>query len=569
MLLYVELPSLLIARATDATTTPTIVTKDRLHVHCWSRQSILDRKEYLVMGCTGSKAVTAVPAWTVPYDKVQRFQKKPKKDCQFNSSELVNSNFENVRQSPPVSPISIINSCTIPIAVHGNKEKRITKEKSKPGVSCAFNSKESSVDCVKKPLNKAKLTDFEPADSNIDNDQNSSLDLKNTAQQSQSPNVKISVSHVSIPLIPLIISIPAPLYKRNCTEITKEEKIVVPSYQKVKSPVSKKVSESKKKCEPLVEERIVKAIARNKRNRERNEFKHGISPCEKRRTMSEENLEAKANNRGSNEEKEENEEEEKKSLNIIANRIYPISFESGIQEHCSFYSKIHGLDDFDSVRKKVAVLLRDGNISNRKNLVSSNDFSEPTHDYLLRKRVLSKPLEVDHTLECQVISHCIMQTKEIHNILKEIDLSLSRTKQSFVVQGLLTPVYDIHNGFDHVARTFNLHLMDENLNQKKGAAVKEFLIGQYKTLSSEKGGEINFQKYFKDASVVKEGLIDSDELVGKMERLLRDVEDPYRNYLTTVRSVLSSKGIAEKRFEALSESVNQVYDKMFDGDRSR
>jgi hypothetical protein len=33
--------------------------------------------------------------------------------------------------------------------------------------------------------------------------------------------------------------------------------------------------------------------------------------------------------------------------------------------------------------------------------------------------------------------------------------------------------------------------------------------------------------------------------------------------------VLSSKGVAEKRFEALSETVNQVYDKMFEGDRSR
>jgi hypothetical protein len=101
----------------------------------------------------------------------------------------------------------------------------------------------------------------------------------------------------------------------------------------------------------------------------------------------------------------------------------------------------------------------------------------------------------------------------------------------------LTPVYDIHNGHDDVARTFNLHLMDRNLNIKKGAAVTDFLTRQYETKSGEKGGEIRFQNYFKNATVVTEGLIDSDELVGKMERLLRDVEDPYRNYLTTVRSM--------------------------------
>jgi hypothetical protein len=525
------------------------------------------------MGCVGSKgkAITAVPAWTVPYNKVQRFQKKHKKDCQFNSSKLVNSNFENIRQSQPISPIPIIISCTFPISVHENKKKGITKEKSKPGVLCAPNAKESSLNCVEKPLNKAKLADSKLADSKICNDQNSSLDLKKKAQQSQPPYIKVTASHVSIPLVPLIISIPAPLHESKCTEIRKEEKVVVPSCQKIKSPVSKKVSESKEKCEPQIENKIVSAIARNKKNRERNEFKQGISPREKKRTMSEEDLDVKASNRGSNEETEENEEEEKKSLNTTANRNHQKCIESGIQENHPFFCKIYGLGDFDSVRKKIAELLRDGNISGRRELVYSNDHSEPTHDYLLRKRVLSsnKPPDVDHTLECQVISHCIMQTKEVHSILKEINLNLSRTKQSYVVQGLLTPVYDIHNGHDAVASTFNLHLMDANLNQKKGAAVTEFLSRQYETLSSEKGGEINFQKYFKDATVVKEGLIDSDELVGKMEKLLRDVEDPYRNYLTTVRSVLSSKRIAEKRFEALSESVNQVYDKMFDGDRSR
>jgi hypothetical protein len=162
-----------------------------------------------------------------------------------------------------------------------------------------------------------------------------------------------------------------------------------------------------------------------------------------------------------------------------------------------------------------------------------------------------------------------MQTKEVHNIPKEIDLNSSRTKQSFVDKGLLTPVYDIHNGHDELARTFNLHVMDRNLHIKKGAAVTDFLTRQYKSKSGEKDVEIRLQKYFKDATVVKEGLIDTDELVGKMERLLREVEDPYRNHLTMVRSMLSSKGVAEKRFEALSATVNQVYGKMVEGDRSR
>jgi hypothetical protein len=64
-------------------------------------------------------------------------------------------------------------------------------------------------------------------------------------------------------------------------------------------------------------------------------------------------------------------------------------------------------------------------------------------------------------------------------------------------------------------------------------------------------------------------MVDADDLIGRMERHIRDVEDPYRNYLTTVKSVLSAEGVTEKRFEALSETINQVYDKMFDGNRSR
>jgi hypothetical protein len=524
------------------------------------------------MGCVGSKSTvvtTAVPSWTVPYDKVQRFPN----DEIVNKHKLVDSNVHNVQRAELVSltPLSI--STSIPLSVHENKKKGMTKEITKSIILCELTVEESSLKCAANTTNIAKL-----ADSKIDNDRNSALDLKNNAQPSQSPYPKLPASPVSVPLLPYIINTSAPEYENKCPEI-REEKMVILSSDKIKSPVSRKATGSKKKCGPVIIDEVIEAqiatiMARRHIEREKKQQSpKGISPGRKR-TISEENSNAKVDSRDSNEKNKDNkeiEEKEKEYLNIVANISSLKCNQAVVQEHQPFFCKIHGLGKFDSVRKKVAELLRDGNISQRRELVSSNDCSEPTHDYLLRRKVLSHSatVQVDHTLECQVISHCIIQTKEVHNILKEINLNSSRTEQSYVVKGLLTPVYDIHNGHDDMARTFNLHLMDANLNIKKGAAVKDFLSRQYITKPGEKGGEIRFQNYFKDATVVKEGLIDSDELVGKMEKLLRDVEDPYRNYLTTVRSVLSSKGVAEKRFEALSESVNQVYDKMFEGDRSR
>ena len=245
-------------------------------------------------------------------------------------------------------------------------------------------------------------------------------------------------------------------------------------------------------------------------------------------------------------------------------------------EERKFFRKIYGLTGgdhkFNEVRACVNDMVRDHNISTRRDDVAKQDGTVNTHDYFLRDRTpkLTSSVEVDHTFECQLIAHCIMQTDELHPIIKQLNINITKTVQLEIVRGLLNPIYNIHNCTQSAdCGTFNLHLLEKTVNIKKGAAVADFLNRQYSTRPGEMGGPVNFDHYYKNANAVVAHLITSEELAGRMESLLLDVEDPYKNYLLNSQNKIAIPHVHEARMEALVETINQVYDKMIEGNKSR
>ena len=239
-------------------------------------------------------------------------------------------------------------------------------------------------------------------------------------------------------------------------------------------------------------------------------------------------------------------------------------------EH-SFFYEVRGLK-LDSVRSATICLLRDDNVSKRKETIAKNDNSLVSHDYFLRERTPKSlaALEVDHTLECQLISHCIMQTKELHPLLKQINILNKKKDQTEVVKAFLNPIYDIQNGANQSpAGTFNLHLLEKSVNVLKGSATTDFIRRQYSEHSGEKGGPVNFEKYFKQASGVVQGRNDADMLAGNIEKLVQNIEYKYTDNLLHLSNNLATKKDHDKRMLALTETINQVFDKMFEGNKSR
>lgn len=78
-------------------------------------------------------------------------------------------------------------------------------------------------------------------------------------------------------------------------------------------------------------------------------------------------------------------------------------------------------------------------------------------------------VQVDHTFECQLIAHAVVQCPDYTEILRQYDHQVKNnllTKQGFVVQGALKPVYDIQNNI-HETELFNLRLLHPTLNMAK------------------------------------------------------------------------------------------------------
>lgn len=70
-------------------------------------------------------------------------------------------------------------------------------------------------------------------------------------------------------------------------------------------------------------------------------------------------------------------------------------------------------------------------------------------------------LEMEHTFECQLAGHAVMQTTSLHNILRNLDVTSPRTQQPAAVKRVLDAVFAVQNERQEF---FNIKLLDKTLN---------------------------------------------------------------------------------------------------------
>jgi hypothetical protein len=97
--------------------------------------------------------------------------------------------------------------------------------------------------------------------------------------------------------------------------------------------------------------------------------------------------------------------------------------------------------------------------------------------YVRRVRARQVWVQVDHTLECQLLAHVMTQTEELRPILTQLN-SAERSErlqlQSYAVQSFLKPIYELHNGGEE-HDYFNLRLVAQGPNLVKGHVVSTFI----------------------------------------------------------------------------------------------
>ena len=226
-------------------------------------------------------------------------------------------------------------------------------------------------------------------------------------------------------------------------------------------------------------------------------------------------------------------------------------------------TRIRGGYEIDMTRQKVLQLVRDRNLSKKAEDVRREN--NGYHDYYLRSRGTERSVQVDHTLECQLLAFSIVNTESCHDVLNNVDVNekTPRTGQPQVVQNLINPVFEIHNDFR------NLKRLDTQLNIKKGQAVKQWVKDAYKSEYDESFGRILERAFEKGGEVTRwleEPLHDLEKpltlsgLVANLEHELAELENPYVEALqnapsTKTKLAGSDLRRAEGRFQSLAEHV--------------
>mmetsp|Transcript_12261 Transcript_12261/g.14804 ORF Transcript_12261/g.14804 Transcript_12261/m.14804 type:complete len:253 (+) Transcript_12261:55-813(+) len=223
-------------------------------------------------------------------------------------------------------------------------------------------------------------------------------------------------------------------------------------------------------------------------------------------------------------------------------------------------TKIRNVSDMDLLRASVKDIIRDGNISKKKDLVQTKQ--KCNHDYYLRDRPPSGKLEVDHTFECQLLTLSLINTKDVHQILAAINVNNSRTNQLDVVQNFMTPIYQIHNDTES---SLNLKLLDEQLNILKGKAVTNWIKDAKKGANNEESYARHLESIFtksKVESVSKLGAKGCGTLANKFVKELSSIEQPYTSSVenANINANVQDKKKARTQFESVAEEVKAIFE---------
>lgn len=168
-------------------------------------------------------------------------------------------------------------------------------------------------------------------------------------------------------------------------------------------------------------------------------------------------------------------------------------------------------------------------------------------------------LEVDHTMECQFLTHALVQTPEFHAALAQLDVAPRFTglgAQPAVVRNLLKPVFDLNNS-DSAHDYFNLRMVSPQCNKHKMNVVKTFIKAD-KDAEGRRGVGGGLRARLVHA--LSKDVGDEGEAERYASALQRELEANADEWVVRLHGGVGSSASEHARYEALAESIHTTWD---------
>lgn len=201
-------------------------------------------------------------------------------------------------------------------------------------------------------------------------------------------------------------------------------------------------------------------------------------------------------------------------------------------------------------------------------------------------------IDVEHTWECRMLGHAIVQTPEYHTgldggrgLLAQVNLEGSaRSHQPIVVQNAISPLYMVHNCCNDPT-LFNLKLMENSLNVVKTHVIDAWLRHRYMLAEGRGQGASQhaeqldlvgaYRTAYREHSTRRRASLpplspeDVEELACALGAELKGVEEPYCARLDDRAAALRHTGTHihahitdSNRLQALCESIKMMEEEL-------
>ena len=180
--------------------------------------------------------------------------------------------------------------------------------------------------------------------------------------------------------------------------------------------------------------------------------------------------------------------------------------------------------------------------------------------------------EVDHIFECQMGGHALLQTREFHPLLRQLDLSGASSSmhindsstQPIVVQNALRDIKALQNCTNDDT-LFNLKLPSKSLNITKGRVISHWLDSRSAAIAAPHLTRVDLQDAYRRSAACKRGDIDHDEadaLAAVLQHQLIRVE---KTYMERLKRLEEAAGVANQdqrdlgaRLRALQHTISSL-----------
>jgi len=256
----------------------------------------------------------------------------------------------------------------------------------------------------------------------------------------------------------------------------------------------------------------------------------------------------------------------------VHSRSLPTLVEEPSPQKNKIYNQVPGVDCTKSLRDFLEHLLLDECVQECKSPLTRRDGA---FDYYLRSAHAKQPsyktqlqgflfktdvkLEVDHTLECQLLAHILTQTEEMHPVLRAV--VPAGGEQNEVVEGMICALRPLQNSSAD-QDFFNLRVVSRTTSLRKAQVVQGFIEGEY-DLTEGPSSQVSLGDKFvelltNDTGPLKE---DHDAACRTSGVLLRELDKNHDDWVTRLGQIGGSSA-QMKRYNALGETVQTVYERL-------